>query len=100
MKIFEMKFLLTVILLISLSNYINSAPVIVQPGSPGEASQLIDATTAIKISDTSYTHDDVMFLQQMIPHHEQALVLSRLAPERTNSEAILELAKKIESASS
>ena len=96
MKIFEMKFFLTVILLINLSNYINSAPVIVQPGSPGEASQLIDATTAIKISDTSYTHDDVMFLQQMIPHHEQALVLSRLAPERTNSEAILELAKKIE----
>ena len=91
-----MKFLLTVILSISLSNYINSAPVIVQPGSPGEASQLIDATTAIKISATSYTHDDVMFLQQMIPHHEQALVLSRLAPERTNSEAILELAKKIE----
>ena len=75
MKIFEMKFLLTVILSISLSNYINSATVIVQPGSPGEASQLIDATTAIKISDTSYTHDDVMFLQQMIPHHEQALVL-------------------------
>ena len=96
MKIIEIKCLLTVVLLTNLSNHINSAPVIVQPGSPGEASQLIDATTAIKISDTSYTHDDVMFLQQMIPHHEQALVLSRLAPERTNSEAILELAKKIE----
>jgi uncharacterized protein (DUF305 family) len=37
-----------------------------------------------------------MFMQQMIPHHKQAIVLSNLAPERTNSDVILELAKKIE----
>ena len=92
----ETIFLSLIFLLTSLSNPINSAPVIIQPGLPGEATKTIDADTAIKIADTSYTQDDVMFLQQMIPHHRQALVLSRLAPERTNSKTILELAKKIE----
>jgi uncharacterized protein (DUF305 family) len=92
----ELIFLSLIFFLTSLSNPINSAPVIIQPGLPGEASKTIDADTAIKIADTSYTQDDVMFLQQMIPHHRQALVLSKLAPERTNSKTILELAKKIE----
>ena len=59
---------------------------IIQPGLPGEASKVIDADIAIKIADTSHTLDDVMFMQQMIPHHKQALVLSKLAPERTNSD--------------
>ena len=97
MKKLEFKSLLiTFFLLINLSINIYAAPVIIQPGLPGEDSQFIDASTAIKIADTSHTHDDVMFMQQMIPHHKQALVLSKLAPEITNSEAILELAKKIE----
>jgi Uncharacterized protein conserved in bacteria len=96
MKKLEFKSLLTFFLLINLSINIYASPVIIQPGLPGEDSQFIDASTAIKIADTSHTHDDVMFMQQMIPHHKQALVLSKLAPERTNSEAILELAKKIE----
>jgi uncharacterized protein (DUF305 family) len=75
---------------------IASSPVIVQPGQPGSASKIIDAQTAINIADTSYTLDDVLFLQQMIPHHEQAILLSTLAPDRTNSESILDLAKRIE----
>ena len=33
----------------------------------------------------------------MIPHHEQAILLSTLAHDRTNSESILDLAKRIES---
>ena len=79
------------------SSEIASSPVIVQPGQPGSASKIIDAQTAIDIADTSYTLDDVLFLQQMIPHHEQAILLSTLAPDRTNSESILDLAKRIES---
>ena len=96
MKKLEIKLCLAIVLLANLSNPINSAPVIIQPGVPGEASKIIDADIAIKIADTSHTHDDVMFMQQMIPHHKQAIVLSNLAPERTNSDVILELAKKIE----
>ena len=96
MKKLEINLCLVIVLLANLSNPINSAPVIIQPGVPGEASKIIDADIAIKIADTSHTHDDVMFIQQMIPHHKQAIVLSNLAPERTNSDVILELAKKIE----
>ena len=52
---------------------------------------------AIAIADTSYIRHDVVFLQQMITHHEQALTLSRLAPSRTNAQNIIDLAAKIES---
>ena len=83
--------------MVLISAEIASSPVIVQPGQPGSASKIIDAQTAINIADTSYTLDDVLFLQQMIPHHEQAILLSTLAPDRTNSESILDLAKRIES---
>ena len=70
-------------------------PLIVQPGIPGAASKIIDAETAIDIADTSYTRDDIIFLQQMIPHHEQAILLSSLVPDRTNSEKIIDLAQRI-----
>ncbi len=39
-----------------------------------------------------------MFLQMMIPHHEQAVVMSALAPSRTQNAAVLKLAKQIEAA--
>ena len=66
---------------------INAAPII-QPSSPGLESREIDQDAAIEIADTSYIEQDVLFLQQMIVHHDQALTLSRLAPERTNSKNI------------
>ena len=75
---------------------INAAPII-QPSSPGLESREIDQDAAIEIADTSYIEQDVLFLQQMIVHHDQALTLSRLAPERTNSKNILDLAAKIDS---
>ena len=76
---------------------LKAEPVIIQPGMPGSASKIINALTAIDIADTSYTFDDVVFLQQMIPHHQQAIQLSMLAHDRTNSVLIINLAKKIES---
>jgi uncharacterized protein (DUF305 family) len=36
------------------------------------------------------------FMQGMIVHHEQALTMSRMAPQRTNSKAIIDLAGRIE----
>lgn len=41
---------------------------------------------------------DVMFAQQMIPHHTQAIAMSQLAPTRAASPEIKELATKIEGA--
>jgi uncharacterized protein (DUF305 family) len=37
-------------------------------------------------------------MRDMIPHHQQALEMSRLAPDRTNSQELLEIAGKIEAA--
>jgi uncharacterized protein (DUF305 family) len=71
-------------------------PNIIQPSAPGNESNRIDATKAIQIADTSFTQDDVVFLEQMIVHHQQALTMSSMAPERTNSQDILDLAGRIE----
>ena len=71
-------------------------PNIIQPSSPGMESNKIDAAKAIEIADTSFTQDDVVFLEQMIVHHQQALTMSAMAPDRTNSEDILDLAGRIE----
>ena len=68
---------------------------IVQPGAPGKDSALIDADKAIQIADTSFTQDDVTFIEQMIIHHQQALTMSAMAPERTNAKDILDLAGRI-----
>ena len=65
----------------------NAAPII-QPGAPGESSKNLNADAATKIADSSYTKADVKFLQGMIVHHQQAIVMSGLAPKRTNNETI------------
>ena len=81
-------------LTLTLTAHANSP--IVQPGAPGEASRLLTAEQAIEVADTSYTVNDVRFMQDMIPHHQQALTMSQLAPARTNSTDILEISGRIE----
>ena len=71
---------------------------IVQPGAPGELPRELSAEEAIEVADTRYTASDTRFMRDMIPHHQQALELSRLAPDRTNSPKLLEIAGKIEAA--
>ena len=71
---------------------------IVQPGAPGELPRELSAEEAIEVADTRYTASDAQFMRGMIPHHQQALEMSRLAPDRTNSPELLEIAGKIEAA--
>lgn len=71
---------------------------IVQPGAPGELPRELSAEEAIEVADTRYTASDARFMRDMIPHHQQALEMSRLAPDRTNSPKLLEIAGKIEAA--
>ena len=71
---------------------------IVQPGAPGELPRELSAEEAIEVADTRYTASDAQFMRGMIPHHQQALEMSRLAPDRTNFPELLEIAGKIEAA--
>ncbi len=69
---------------------------IVQPGAPGNATREIDAETAVAIANSSYTVADVHFMQSMIIHHHQAMVMSKFATPSTNNQAILDLAGRID----
>ena len=46
-------------------------------------------------SNANYTGADVMFLQMMIPHHQQAIDISNLAMKNSQDPELLELAKII-----
>lgn len=71
------------------------APPIVQPGAPGQAARMLSAEDAVKIAGTSYTNDDVFFMQNMIPHHGQAVDMAVLVEDRTNNEDIIDIAGRI-----
>lgn len=73
-----------------------SNPTIIQPGAPGESSKNLDPKAASNIADTSYINADVRFLQGMIVHHEQAILMSAMADKRTNNKTIVDLAKRID----
>ncbi len=68
---------------------------IIQPGKPGENVRELSADEAIDIADTSYSPDDVRFMQDMIPHHNQALQLAELVAGRTNHPELVDVAGRI-----
>ena len=69
---------------------------IILPGAPGEDSKLIDPESATNIAITTYVDADVNFLQGMIIHHQQAIVMSNMADKRTNNKTIVDLANRID----
>ena len=69
---------------------------IVLPGAPGEAPRVIGEAEAIALSDTRYSPADTRFMQGMIAHHQQAVDMARLASGRTNNDAVLKTADRIE----
>ena len=73
----------------------NNAPIIL-PGAPGEESRDLDAEDATNIANTSYIEADVKFLQGMIVHHEQAILMSSMVGKRTNNPTIVDLADRID----
>ncbi|MBW3550087.1 MAG: DUF305 domain-containing protein [Proteobacteria bacterium] len=69
---------------------------IVNPGAPGEDSRELSADEAVRIAASRYSAADVQFMQDMIPHHHQALEMAALVGERTNSPALIDAAGRIE----
>lgn len=71
-------------------------PEVVRPGRPGEPARVIDPGS-VSVEDP-WNHADVAFMQMMIPHHAQALEMSRLADKRAAATAVRSLAKRIRAA--
>ena len=69
---------------------------IIQPGAPGEAARDLSAEEAIEIANTSYSPNDVQFMQDMIPHHNQAVQMSELVADRTNRQELNDVAGRID----
>ncbi|MDA0993735.1 MAG: DUF305 domain-containing protein [Proteobacteria bacterium] len=69
---------------------------IVQPGAPGESARDLSAEEAIEIANTSYSPDDAQFMQDMIPHHNQAVQMAALVADRTNRQELLDAAGRID----
>ena len=70
------------------------APAIVQPGAPGQASTVVSSVP--KFSDNNFTADDVKFMQGMIHHHSQALVMARMIPTHTKTPELASMGQKIQ----
>ena len=69
---------------------------IIQPGAPGEPARELSADKAIEIADTGHSPDDVQFMQDMIPHHHQAVEMAALVAERTNRPELIDAAGRID----
>ena len=94
-KIHKNILFVALIILVSNQSYAKNAPII-QPGAPGENSKILDPALASNIAGASYVAADVKFLKGMIAHHQQAIVMSRLANKRTNNKTIIDLANRID----
>lgn len=72
----------------------NSAPVIV-PGAPGEEASTIPPGEATVAEQPGPNEADKTFVQDMIVHHQQAVYMAGLAPERAASSDVKGLASRI-----
>ncbi len=70
---------------------------IINPGAPGQPGRTLSAEEATQLAHTGYSRDDVRFIQDMIPHHGQALEMAALVADRTNRSELIDIAGRINS---
>jgi len=66
---------------------------VVQPGAPGEPSRKVAPGTTTKVAPHSKA--DVAFMQGMLHHHQQAIVMTDWVPGRTANTSIRLLAQRM-----
>ncbi|WP_246561507.1 DUF305 domain-containing protein [Streptomyces roseirectus] len=78
----------------------SGGPTVVVPGKPGEENRTMSAEEAAghRAQDDSPNSADVEYAQMMIVHHEQALKMTELVPQRAQSTAVKGLADRISAA--
>ncbi len=69
---------------------------VVQPGAPGEPSRKLSAQDLDEIEPVKHTKADVRFMQDMIHHHGQAILMAKWVPGRTESRDVRLLARRME----
>ena len=70
------------------------APAIVQPGAPGQASQVVSSVPGV--TENNFSEKDVEFMQGMIHHHNQALLMVKLIAARTKTPELIAMGQKIQ----
>lgn len=73
-----------------------SATTSTSPTAAVSASASVSVATSVNTGP--HNQEDVVFLQGMIPHHDQAIVMAKLVPSHTTNQALIALAAKIEGA--
>ena len=73
----------------------SQTPPIFNPGAPGAPSRVISATEAVELSRSSFTADDVAFMQHMIVHHGQAVEMVELLQTRGVHPTVRRLGQRI-----
>lgn len=71
------------------------APVVVQPGAPGQPTKTLPPNTHATLPPTSRA--DVDFMQGMIMHHSQAVEMTALIPTHTDNKELQSLGARISS---
>jgi uncharacterized protein (DUF305 family) len=75
-----------------------AAPVVVQPGAPGQPSKTLPPSTRATLPPRSRA--DVEFMQGMIMHHAQAIEMTALIPSHTENKDLRSLGARINSSQS
>ena len=70
------------------------APAIVQPGAPGQGSTVVASVPAFR--DAKFTEADTTFMQGMIHHHNQALLMVAMIPTHTKTAELIAIGQKIQ----
>ena len=69
---------------------------VVQLGAPGESNRELTPEEIDALSSPAHTTADVTFVQDMIPHHRQALVMTALVAQRSDRDDMRALAKRMD----
>jgi len=80
---------------VATTDIVSTTPIVL-PGAPGQSARTLSAKEAIDIADNSYSPDDVSFMQNMIPHHAQAVEMAALVEGRTNYKELVDIAGRID----
>ncbi|KKJ94217.1 DUF305 domain-containing protein [Micromonospora sp. HK10] len=75
-----------------------AAPPVIVPGRPGEPAGLRAGAEVREAAPPRYNSLDVWFVRMMIPHHQQALEMAALAPDRAADPRVRAVADRIRAA--